>query len=283
MYQGRWDEAAVEANVVLRLVAATSVSRIMAQVALGRLRARRGDPEVFAVLDEARALADPTGTLQRIAPVRAARAEAAWIAGDGERTVKEASAAYDMALKHHHPWFVGELGYWLWKGGALREPDPIAAAPWAMHMHGDPAGAAEEWLARGCQFEAARALVDADDEGQLRRALAIFESLGSPWGVATATRRLRERGYGSIPRGPRSSTRAHPAGLTRREQEILQLIADGESNGEIAGRLFVSPKTVEHHVSSILTKLGVSRRSDAAEAERLLSADDKVKGDGSRI
>ena len=283
MYQGRWDEASVEVNAVMRLVSASIVSRIMSLVALGRLRARRGDPEVFAVLDEALALAEPTGTLQRIAPVRAARAEAAWMAGDRKRTVTEASAAYDMALKHGHPWFVGELGYWLWKGGALHEPDPIAAAPWAMQMRGDLAGAAEKWLARGCQFEAARALVDAEDEGHLRQALAIFERLRSVWGVTTATRRLRELGFGRIPRGPRSSTRAHPAGLTRREQEILQLIADGESNGEIAGRLFVSPKTVEHHVSSILTKLGVSRRSDAVDAERLLIADDKVKGDATQI
>lgn len=68
----------------------------------------------------------------------------------------------------------------------------------------------------------------------------------------------------------RSTTRENPAGLTRREREVLELICDGHTNDEISGRLFISAKTVDHHVSAVLGKLGVgSRKVAAAEAVRL--------------
>ncbi len=145
---------------------------------------------------------------------------------------------------------------------------PAGAEPWARQMRGDWAGAAVAWEERGCLYETARALADADDEAALRRALEIFEHLGARPGVAAVSFRLRALGFGGIPRGPRSSTRAHPAGLTRRESEILSLVANGQTNGEIAARLFLSPKTVEHHVSSILSKLGARTRTEAVEAAR---------------
>ncbi len=77
------------------------------------------------------------------------------------------------------------------------------------------------------------------------------------------SRRLRELGVKGIPRGPRPSTRANPAGLTRREIEILHLLALGLRNLEIAEKLFLSEKTVDHHISSVLSKLGAKSRLDA--------------------
>jgi DNA-binding NarL/FixJ family response regulator len=71
-------------------------------------------------------------------------------------------------------------------------------------------------------------------------------------------------GARGVPRGPRSSTKANAAGLTAREQEILQLVAEGLTNHDIARRLFLSDKTVGHHVSAILAKLGVPSRTQAA-------------------
>ena len=67
-------------------------------------------------------------------------------------------------------------------------------------------------------------------------------------------------------RGPRESTRANPAGLTQREAEVLALLAEGLRNAEIAERLFLTPKTVSHHLSAIYAKLGVSSRTEAARA-----------------
>jgi DNA-binding NarL/FixJ family response regulator len=86
-------------------------------------------------------------------------------------------------------------------------------------------------------------------------------------GTADRVRQLlRERGADAVPAGPRATTRAHPAGLTRRESEVLHGIGRGLTNAELAAELFLSERTVEHHVSNVLGKLGVSTRADAAKA-----------------
>ena len=75
---------------------------------------------------------------------------------------------------------------------------------------------------------------------------------------------MRALGIRSIPAGPRTATRADPAGLTRREHEVLELICAGHTNAEIAAKLFISAKTVDHHVSAVLAKLGTPTREAAA-------------------
>ena len=73
-----------------------------------------------------------------------------------------------------------------------------------------------------------------------------------------------------MPLGPRATTQANPAGLTARQLDVLELISEGDRNADIAAKLFLSEKTVDHHVSAILRKLGVhSRGQAAAEAARL--------------
>jgi DNA-binding CsgD family transcriptional regulator/tetratricopeptide (TPR) repeat protein len=271
MYQGRWSDAEQQARAVLARPHTAATSRIMALVALGRLLVRRGDhPEGSAALEEALELALPTGTLQRIAPVRAARAEAMWLAGNAADAAEEARAAYDLALNRAHPWFIGELAYWLWRGGALAAPPEPCAEPFARQISGDAAGAGEAWMRLSCPYEAGRALADASDEAGLRQALEIFERLGARPMRAAVTRRLRTMGVKGLPRGPRPATRAHPAGLTPREVEIVAWIAQGLHNAEIAQRMYISVKTVDHHVSSVLTKLGVRSRAEVVrEAARL--------------
>jgi DNA-binding NarL/FixJ family response regulator len=106
----------------------------------------------------------------------------------------------------------------------------------------------------------------------LRNALASFERLGARPAAAIASQRLRALGVRGIPRGPRPATRANPANLTARELEVLPLIVAGQRNADIAATLFLSPKTVEHHVSSILAKLGARTRNDLARALAQLGA-----------
>jgi DNA-binding CsgD family transcriptional regulator/tetratricopeptide (TPR) repeat protein len=266
MFQGKWVEASELAHTVLRTPASDVISRIMALIALGRVRARRGDPEVWLILDEAQELSAPTGTLQRVAPTHAARAEAAWLAGDHDRTIAEARAVLDMAVAHEHPWHIGELGYWLWKAGEFREAPAGAAEPYARQMAGDWQGAADAWTARDCPYESARALADSGDEGAMREAFAVFDRMGAKPMATMVVRQLREMGAESIPRGARPATRANVALLTGREVDIASLLVTGMTNIEIAERLYLSPRTVEKHVSSILAKLDLTSRHKIAQA-----------------
>jgi DNA-binding NarL/FixJ family response regulator len=137
-------------------------------------------------------------------------------------------------------------------------------------LTGEFGAAAGQWDRLGCPYDAALALAGSEDEAELRRAVAAFQRLHARPAVTIVTRRLRERGVLGIPRGPQSRTRANPADLTQREVEVLALLREGLSNVEIARKLFVSTKTVAHHVSAILRKLGVARRGQAAaQAARL--------------
>ena len=97
-------------------------------------------------------------------------------------------------------------------------------------------------------------------------ALLMLERLEARPAAALVRRRLRELGMTRLPRGPRPATRAHPAGLTGRQAEILRLLADGLSNADIAARLVISVRTVDHHVTAVLQKLGVPTRREAARA-----------------
>ena len=266
MHRGRWSEAGTLAAAVLAAQAQPSISRMMALLAAGRLRARRGDPDVWVALDEAITIADPTGTLQRIGPIRAARAEAFWLVGDLERSGAEAAAAFDLARAKAHPWHIGELAWWQTKAGRSVAETRGAADPWRLQLEGRWRDASSAWLAVDCPYEAARALVESSDPADVLEAHATFDRLGARPGTDIATGRLRELGVRSIPRGPRVSTRANPVGLTARELDVLALVALGLPNSKIAARLFLSPRTVDHHVSAVLGKLGVGRRSEVAEA-----------------
>jgi DNA-binding CsgD family transcriptional regulator/tetratricopeptide (TPR) repeat protein len=268
--QGRWDEAAETAAEVVRSGRAAAIHRAPALVVLGHVRARRGDPEIWPVLDEALALVEPIGELQRLAPVAVARSEAALFEGRPEVVHEETEAAYRLAIDRGSGFEIGELA-WLRREAGIDEVAPEGAAePHALVLAGEWARAHEAWTALGCPYHAARALAGSDNEDDLRHALAEFQRLGARPAAAKVSRRLRERGARGVQRGPRPSTRANPGGLTDREIEVVSLVSAGMTNAEIANRLFLSEKTVGHHVSAILRKLGARTRGEAsAEAVRL--------------
>ena len=98
----------------------------------------------------------------------------------------------------------------------------------------------------------------------MREALNIFTGLGASAAAQITRHKMRRLGIRSIPAGPRSTTREHPLGPTRREREVLDLICAGHTNAEIAAKLFISAKTVDHHVSAVLAKLDAPTRDVAA-------------------
>ncbi|MBO3750611.1 AAA family ATPase [Streptosporangiaceae bacterium NEAU-GS5] len=252
--RGRWSEAASvlpSGGIV--------PARITALCALGRILVRRGDPDGRARLTEAWALAAPTTDLQRMWPVAAGLAEAAWLDGRVAEIPDLAGPTFELAVRLGHVWAEGELGYWLWLAGA---GGPVSeATPYGMQTHGDWSGAEAAWERLGCPYEAALARGDSADPVDLTQALQRLERLSAGPAALLLTRRLRALG---LDVRPRRATLAHPGGLTTREAEVLDLLAEGLRNADIAARLLISEKTVGHHVSAILGKLGVTSRHDAA-------------------
>jgi DNA-binding CsgD family transcriptional regulator/tetratricopeptide (TPR) repeat protein len=292
LQRGHWVEAELICNQMLHRPGISPANQMNALRVLGSIRGRRGEAGAWDLLDQAAAFAEATGEPEWIVPVLAARAEMRWMSGDHELSSQEARSGYDQALGRVNPWMLGSVAIWIARlqtpafsspglpveggpafarGSVLPPGDAVALPePYALELAGDLTGAAAAWDKIGRSYDAALVRLGSTDEADLRQALSVFDELGAGVAAAAARRRMKSLGVSAIPRGPRTRATATPAGLTRREQEVLALVAEGLADREISRRLFISERTVHHHVSAVLAKIGVSSRTAAArEAARL--------------
>ena len=207
----------------------------------------------------------------RIIPVLTAALELCWISGD-VIPLDEIRAAEDtLSCEKNNSLYYMELDYWERKCGIPRSGNSTVGftGPFKLEHDGNWRAAAEEWKKMGCPYEQALALFEGDGEHQ-KQALIMLDELGASAVHEMLKLKLKLMGVKNIPRGPRESTRSNPAQLTNRHIDVLVLLKEGLQNAEIADKLFISAKTVDNHISSILSKLGVNTRAKAVrEAKRL--------------
>jgi DNA-binding CsgD family transcriptional regulator/tetratricopeptide (TPR) repeat protein len=259
---GNWEEA--ERIAKGEVDKGTTVSQLLAKTVLAELAVRRGDTDAPRQLADLGEQADRTGELQRIGPVLALETEWALTTGAPVPWERFARAKATLeAIAGSVGWSGAGLAAWAAVVGIQLEVDERMPDPYVAMTKRDWAVAADAFGAVGWTYDRALMLSLLDNEQSLVEAIDIARRLGARPLEARLIGRLRELGM-TVPRRPRQTTLANPAGLTSRQLEVLELLSQGLTNAEIAERLFVSLRTAEHHVEAILTKLGVSSRRQAA-------------------
>jgi len=259
---GRWEEASAIAEQLVRSETQASIVKILALVVIGTIRMRKGETDALPRLLEAKTKAFEAMELQRILAALTALLEYEWITG--RPVIEKAAVEYAIGLISQGGTLreSSEFDFWLWK---VRR----AQIPWhEVHIRyraDDPAMAIETaagWERLGCPYEQALFLFEGDEDAK-REAIAIVHRLGATAVYEKMKLAMRSEGIRSIPRGSRKTTRDNPALLTERELGVLELLKEGLQNKEIGSRLFISAKTVDHHISAILFKLDVDSRNKA--------------------
>ena len=262
---GDWDDALADADAVLGSPSAP-FARTWPLLIRGLVSLRRSGHDGGGI-DDAWQLAHRYGELVRVLPAAAAIVERSWLTGIVDPRLDECRSFLERAPVTGLEWARGDLAMWL-----RRIDVPVSvtdvAEPYRLLLDGRFEAAAEAFHHLATPYDAALALVDSGDPALARRALDVLDRLGADAVAAKVRFDLRAAGAPTVPGPRRATTLANPAGLTARQVEVLRLLQDGLTNAELAERLFLSVKTVDHHVSAILTKLDVTKRRDAVRRAR---------------
>ncbi len=261
---GNWNEAYQIAENLIKNEGLLSIVKIEALVIVAIIKMRRGDSDLLPLLAEAKEKAFETMEPQRIIPTVAALLEYEWITGTS--FISEADLDYAIAMLVYKGNVVvqNEFNFWLLKARNQHVPLQEIYEGYQISNKAMAVKAAGLWKQLGCPYEQALILFEGNDDNK-REAIEIVHKLGAEAIYEKMKFEMRASGIKKIPLGIRKSTQSNPANLTDRELDVLQLLKDGLQNKEIAGRLFISPKTVDHHISSIFFKLDVNSRSKAVQ------------------
>ena len=248
----------------------TGVMGRLVMATLARVAVRRGRDDADQWLAAASTGARQAASLPALVSVTATALEQAWLTGRPE-VVSTATEVVARTRGEGRERLHAELLSWMRRLG-----EPVTAfdgcpPEYAAGLSGDWQAAAAAWEQLGDPYERALELLGSGEAAPILEALTVFDALDARPAAALTRARLRSLGVTAIPRGPVPTTRAHPAGLTGRQAEILGLVGKGLTNAEIAARLVVSVRTVDHHVSAVLQKLGVASRREAVAAAHELT------------
>ncbi|MEE8486357.1 MAG: AAA family ATPase [Acidimicrobiia bacterium] len=264
LWKGAWEEAE---NVSSESVGSTPATATLAWQVLATLQARRGRSEARSALDHMWSLAQTAEVLTVMDPAASVLAEYMWLSGEEDPAWRQQLRnVLEMGLHAGRPWPSGAFAFWMWKLGLLETVPEGTADFYGWIIKGEYKKSVEFWRDRGIPYEEGLALMHGDEAEQVE-AIRIFENLGAAATANKVRRALMDRGV-KVPRGKSRATRDHAAGLTARQAEILDLLAEGLTNTQIADRLFVSHRTVENHVSAILMKLDAPDRDLAVSTAR---------------
>jgi DNA-binding NarL/FixJ family response regulator len=267
LLQGNWSSAQDDADTVLSGPSAP-LARTWPHLVRALISLRK-DGTGDADLNEAWRLACRLGEPIRLLPAASAIVEACWLRGDSDERLEGCRAVLAEAPSVGLEWSRGELASWLHRLGVMVDVRGIAE-PYRLLIDGDHQAAADAFERLGTPYDAALASVDSGDSALARRALIRLDQIGALAVAAKIRRDLRSVGVADIPARPRAATMANAGGLTDRQVDVLRLMADGMTNAELAERLYLSVKTVDHHVSAVLAKLAVTGRREAVRRGREL-------------
>ena len=261
--QGRFDDAARRAAAILEDPRESPAPHHAALMIQALARARRGDPGAHDALAAIASVEIHPDDVETHVETAETAAEIAWLESRPEAISEATDAILQTVIADGAPNLISRLAFWRRLAGIETDVPEDATGPHALALSGEWALAAAEWARRGQPYEAAFALAQSGDVVSLRKAHEELQRLGALPAARLASQRLRALGVRGLARGTESFDAGEPAGLTAREVAVLALLADGLRNAQIAERLVVSPRTVDHHVSAILRKLEAATRGEA--------------------
>jgi len=268
LFQGRWDEAATRLRGLITTDRDPAAAMIIPLALLGRLSIRKGEENGRQHIERAWGMAVESRQSYRIAVAGGARVEMAWLDDDGETLSETAAVLLPLATKANLTYLRGDVLRYLRRMGEPVTGFANCPSGFAEGIAGDWSAAARAWRQAGNPFEEAMERLESPDVGVAFEGLRTLDDLGATATAARYRRTLRNKGVPGIPRGPQRATREIQAPLTPRQHEILALVANGLTSPQIAAVLYLSRRTVDNHISTILTRLDVSTRAEAVRLAR---------------